>query len=105
MSGDSAMVEGGSLLEAVRGIVAEVLMVPRDSVQADSALVADLGAESIDFLDLIFRIEEVVGKKIPTARWDAFVTERLPGADLAHAITTAVVVEFAERERERPAAV
>ena len=105
MSGDSAMVEGGSLLEAVRGIVAEVLMVPRDSVQADSALVADLGAESIDFLDLIFRIEEVVGKKIPTARWDAFVTERLPGADLANAITTAVVVEFAERERERPAAV
>ena len=103
MSGDSPVVEGRSLLEAVRGIVAEVLMVPRDSVHADSALVADLGAESIDFLDLTFRLEEILGKKIPTARWDAFVTERLPGADLSRAITTAVVVEFAERERDRAA--
>lgn len=104
MPGDSSMVEEGSLLEAVRGIVAEVLMVPRDSVHADTALVAELGAESIDFLDLIFRIEETLGKKIPSARWDAFVTERLPGADLSRAITTAVVVEFAEQERGRPAA-
>jgi acyl carrier protein len=101
MPGDSTMVEGGSLLEAVRGIVAEVLMVPRDSVHADSALVANLGAESIDFLDLTFRLEEILGKKIPIARWDAFVTERLSGADLSCAITTAVVVEFAERERDR----
>ena len=104
MSGDSSVVEKGSLLEAIRGIVAEVLMVPRDSVQADSALVADLGAESIDFLDLIFRIEETLGRKIPSERWDAFVTERLPGADLSSAITIAVVVEFAERERDRAAA-
>ena len=43
MPGDSSMVAEGSLLEAVRGIVAEVLMVPRDSVQADSALVARAG--------------------------------------------------------------
>ena len=104
MPGDSSMVEGGSLLEAVRGIVAEVLMVPRDSVQPDSALVANLGAESIDFLDLIFRIEEILGRKVPLIRWDEFVTERLPGADLSRAITTAVVVEFVERERDRAAA-
>ena len=101
MPGDPSVVEGGNLLDAVRGIVAEVLMVPPDSVQADSALVADLGAESIDFLDLIFRLEELLGKKIPAERWDAFVRERLPGADLASAITTAVVAEFAERERDR----
>ena len=104
MSGDSSMVEEGSLLEAVRGIVAEVLMVPRDSVQPGAALVAELGAESIDFLDLIFRLEEILGKKIPSSRWDSFVMERLPGADLSSAITTAVVVEFAARERDRVAA-
>ena len=84
-------------------IIADVLMVPRQSVRPDSALVAELGAESIDFLDLIFRIEEAVGKKIPTSHWADFVAQRLPGADLARTITTAVVVEFAEQQRDRPA--
>ena len=63
----------------------------------------DLGAESIDFLDMIFRIEDLVGKRIPTSRWYEFLEERFPGASFARAITTAVVVEFAERERNREA--
>ena len=104
MSVDPQVVAPGELHDAVRGLVSDVLMVPLDSVRADSALVGDLGAESIDFLDLIFRIEDLVKRKIPTSHWGAFVGERLPGADLSRAITTAVVVEFAERERDRPAA-
>jgi len=104
VSPDSQVVGRGDLEEVVRGIVAEVLMLPPDGVRADSALVADLGAESIDFLDLIFRIEEKLGRKIPTSRWEEFVNSRLAGADLSRAITTAIVVEFAERERDRPAA-
>lgn len=104
MSVDPQVVAGEDLREAVRGIVAEVLMVPLGDVRPASALVTDLGAESIDFLDLIFRIEEAVGKKIPISRWEAFVTDRLPGGNLAREITTAVVVEFAEQERDRPLA-
>lgn len=92
------------MLDTVRDIIAEVLMVPRESVGVDSALVGDLGAESIDFLDLVFRIEDALGKKIPTSRWDAFVAQRLAGTELSRSITTAVVVEFAETERDRPRA-
>lgn len=88
------------LLEPVRGIISEVLLVPRDTVRADSALMDELGAESIDFLDMIFRIEDIVGHRIPSTRWYEFLEERLHGANLARAITTAVVVEFAERERD-----
>jgi len=102
VSVDPQVVAQGDLREAVRGAVADVLMVPLADVRADSALVGDLGAESIDFLDLIFRIEDIVKRKIPTSRWEAFVRERLPGADLSRAITAAVVVEFAEHERDRP---
>ena len=83
------------MLDPERAIIAQVLMVPEADVRPESALVADLGAESIDFLDLVFRIEDVVRRKIPVSRWEAFVRERLPGADLSRAITTAVVVEFA----------
>jgi acyl carrier protein len=93
-------VVGQDLLDTVRGIVSEVLLVPRDMVRADSALMDELGAESIDFLDMIFRIEDIVGRRIPVSRWYEFLGERLHGANLARAITTAVVVEFAERERD-----
>jgi acyl carrier protein len=94
------MVAAGDLTEPLRGIVSDVLMVSLADVQPDTSLVA-LGAESIDFLDLIFRIEEVVGKKVPVSRWEAFINTRLPGADLTRAITLAIVVEFAEQERSR----
>ena len=99
MSADPSLV-GCDLLETVRNIVAHVLMVSPSDVQPETALY-DLGAESIDYLDLIFRIEEAVGKKIPVSRWEAFIRERLPEADLRMAITVAIVAEFAERERAR----
>jgi acyl carrier protein len=91
------------LREVIRGLVSEVLLVPRESVRLDSALIGDLGAESIDFVDLIFRIEDVIGRKIPTSRWGTFVLERFGSADLTRVITSAVFVEFAELERNRPA--
>jgi acyl carrier protein len=98
MSPDPQVV-ASELLDPVRGIISEVLLVPRDMVSAESSLMDELGAESIDFLDMIFRIEDIVGRRIPVSRWYEFVEERLHGANLAQAITTAVMVEFAERER------
>jgi acyl carrier protein len=43
--------------EAVRAIVAESLGRPITDVQLTSVLMAELGAESLDFLDIVFRIE------------------------------------------------
>jgi acyl carrier protein len=97
---DPSLVTQADLTPAVQGIVSQVLMVPPDSVKSETRLY-DLGAESIDYLDLIFRIEEVVGKKVPVSRWEAFINRRLPGANLAASITVAIVAEFAEEERAR----
>jgi len=98
MPSDPSLVGGNELQALVRGVIADVLMVAPEAVTPDSRLVADLGAESIDFLDLIFRIEEALQMKIPPDRWSEFVSERLPDRNLATAITTDIVVEFAERE-------
>lgn len=73
-------------------------MVSLERVTEETALVRDLGAESIDFLDLIFRLEEALATPIPPDRWQQFVAQQLPGADLSTAITTRVVVEFVQRE-------
>lgn len=46
------------------------LGVDEDEVTAEATLTGDLGAESIDFLDIVFRLEKEFGIKIP--RGDLF---------------------------------
>jgi acyl carrier protein len=101
MSGDPALVNGRDLDQVIRDIVAEVLVISADQVAAGTALIRDLGAESIDFLDLIFRLEEALGTRIPYTRWQHFLSTTLAGADLSTAITPAVVRAFAEEQMAR----
>lgn len=49
----------------VRGIIAEVLVIDEEEIQLNSRLIGDLGAESIDFLDLVFQLEKEFKIKIP----------------------------------------
>lgn len=49
----------------VREIIADVLVIDEDTIQINSRLIADLGAESIDFLDLVFQLEKEFSVKIP----------------------------------------
>ncbi|MDQ2767380.1 MAG: phosphopantetheine-binding protein [Gemmatimonadota bacterium] len=98
MCADSPMVSAVPYAELVYDLIAEVLTVPRSDVHAGSALMQDLGAESIDFMDLVFRIEDAIGRKIKIGTWERYVEERLPEGDHAHSITAEIVREFAERE-------
>jgi len=49
----------------VRQCVAEVLSIDPAKVNPHASLIEELGAESIDFLDLIFRLETAYSIKIP----------------------------------------
>lgn len=49
----------------VREIVADVLVIDEDDISLSSRLIGDLGAESIDFLDLVFQLEKEFSIKIP----------------------------------------
>ena len=55
--------------EDIQGRVARVLVealnVDEDQVRPAAMLQGDLGAESIDFLDIVFRLEREFGIKIP----------------------------------------
>ena len=42
----------------VRQIIADVLVIDEEDVAMNRRLIADLGAESIDFLDLVFQLEK-----------------------------------------------
>jgi acyl carrier protein len=53
------------IFEKVKATLVDALALDDDEVKAGSRLKADLGAESIDFLDIVFRLEKSFNIKIP----------------------------------------
>ncbi|MFE6921001.1 acyl carrier protein [Nocardia sp. NPDC057663] len=51
-------------LNAVQEAVAEAVGIDLDEAEPDATVLGELGAESIDLLDILFRIERKVGVKI-----------------------------------------
>jgi acyl carrier protein len=52
----------------VREIMAEALGCDLEKVKLEASLIDDLGAESIDFLDIVFRLERGFKVKIPRGK-------------------------------------
>lgn len=48
----------------VRDVLVDALAVDEEDVTPSASLVGDLGAESIDFLDIVFQLERAFGFKI-----------------------------------------
>ncbi len=91
------------IFEQVREVLVDALAVDEDEVAMESTLVDDLGAESIDLLDIVFQLEKKFnikidrGELIPTEKLDdpkyvqdgkltadglTMLKEALPSADL-----------------------
>ncbi len=59
------MATSEEIFEKVREALIDALGVDEDEVTPEATLVGDLGAESIDFLDIVFRLEKAFGISIP----------------------------------------
>jgi len=53
------------IFEKVQESLVDALGVDDDEVTPEATLVGDLGAESIDFLDIVFKLESAFGISIP----------------------------------------
>src|SRR6476469_9532247 len=53
------------IYQKVSSTLVEALNVDEDEIKPTATLQGDLGAESIDFLDIVFRLEREFGIKIP----------------------------------------
>ncbi len=58
-------VDRDKVFDIVRNCFAEALGLDDDEVNLDDFVIDDLGAESLDFLDIAFRLEEAFEIKIP----------------------------------------
>jgi acyl carrier protein len=63
------------IVQKVQEVLVDALGVDDDEVTIEATLMGDLGAESIDFLDIVFRLEKAFGIKIP--REELFPAENL----------------------------
>jgi acyl carrier protein len=103
------------IFEKIQHALVEALGVDEDEVTPEATLVGDLGAESIDFLDIVFRLEKAFEIKIPRGELfpedvltnaayvqDGRVTEagltelrrRMPFANLDEFVKNPVVQDF-----------
>ncbi len=72
------MATSKEVFDKVQETLIDALGVDDDEVTPEATLIGDLGAESIDFLDIVFRLEKNFDIKIP--RGELF-PENLAGAD------------------------
>ena len=67
------------IYEKIQTALIDALGVDDDEVTAEATLVGDLGAESIDFLDIVFRLEKAFDIEIP--RSELFPEDILTNAE------------------------
>jgi acyl carrier protein len=60
--------EIAAIFSKVADTMADALGCDKEKVKLDASLIGDLGAESIDFLDIIFRLERAFKVKIPRGK-------------------------------------
>ncbi len=53
------------IFDRVRDILAEQLDISEDSITSDSSIVDDLGADSLDIVDLVMSLEDEFDTEIP----------------------------------------
>ena len=85
------------VFEKVRDALVDALGVDEEEVTADATLVGDLGAESIDFLDIVFRLEKTFEIDIPRA--ELFPEDILTNAEYVEdgKVTSTGVLELKKR--------
>ena len=97
------------VFEKVKETLVDALGVDDEEVTADATLTGDLGAESIDFLDIVFRLEKGFDIKIPRGELfpdgifnnPEFVKDgKLTTSGLAQLKTSMPHVDFTEFEQD-----
>ncbi len=57
------LISEATVLEEVKKAIAQTLKTDKETIQAEHSLMKDLGAESLDFLDINYRLEQAFGIK------------------------------------------
>jgi acyl carrier protein len=93
--------EDNEIYEGVKEAIVDAMGLEPEEIEENSSLFDDLGAESLDLLDIVFRIEKTFGIKIPRGgiQQDVLAEEGIKEEDV---IVDGCLTAFgAEKLRER----
>ena len=90
------------LFNSVQAAVAAALVVDEDEVTPGATLLGDLGAESIDLLDILFRLERTVGVKIQASDLALHVQGGIPDEEFGDERGTITPVGLAHLKKVMP---
>lgn len=90
------------VFEKTREILVDTLGVDHDEITPEASLIHDLGAESIDFLDISFRLEKAFGIKFPTRQLGQFaeVARSARMDTICRLVETQYQIKISENEKE-----
>jgi len=83
-----------NVLDVVRAVLQEALEVPVESIVPEAQIINDLGAESIDLLDIRFRIEKELGVKISNADLASAFGTAETAAEFQRAFTVGAMCDY-----------
>lgn len=66
------VVDPEQILATIRGLVADSLALDEDEIEPGSRLIPDLGADSLDLIDIMFAMEKAFGIKLREGELDFF---------------------------------
>ena len=72
--GELKFMSSEEIFEKVKNIIVDLLQVSEDSVTLESQFIDDLGADSLDLVELIMGIEEEFNIEIPDGEAEKVVT-------------------------------
>lgn len=88
------------LLSEVEKVICNVFRVSESAVRPDTTLVGDLGAESIDFLDLGCDLEKIVNAEIDFRKLFQEKRSQAKAGSAALDVTVQEVVEYLKSQAE-----
>ena len=91
-----------AILLQLKGCIAEALRVSPSKVTPDSRLFTDLGAESLDILDIRFRLEQIFGFKINQEEMMRSLGEGLGANEIRDKFTVGSVVQYIRNRLSQP---
>ncbi len=87
-----------NILQNLAAIIHDALRVPMEKIVPEARIFDDLGAVSIDILDIRFRIEETFGFKIQEGEIIRSIDPDLPVEQLKEQFTVGSVVAFVRQK-------
>jgi acyl carrier protein len=89
------------ILHTLSGIIVEALRVDPDRIKLDTRIFLDLGAESIDIVDIRFRIEHAFGFKMDQDEMIRSLGEGLSAEQIQEKFTVGSLVDYIRKRLKK----